>query len=193
MWSKPGAIIGLVIGCCMIIFRKRYTGLIIRKQLEERATPKTRKYRRQLKEMQFEGILHKVTEIMAIVVGVGFILLSIPEFFPQTEKYVRYFIGFFMLSFFAAGAAAFVEFTFISNFLLRNVRKYTRERYGDWYQSVQNSSGSDKLNALRNGEPEEDPALHVLRKKAAIYTVVCFVTLFVIFLLAFYTIFRVTS
>jgi hypothetical protein len=193
MWDKLGAIVGLLVGCCLILLRKRYTGLMIRKQLEERTTPKTRKYRQQLKEMKFEGTLHKVLEIAAIAVGVGFVLFSIPEFFPQTERYVRYFIEFFILSFFAAGAAALVEFKFISHFLLRNVHKYTGERYGDSYRSLEISSESDKMDVLRNGGPKDDPVLHALRKKAAIHTVVCFVALFVVFLLAFYTIVRVTS
>ncbi len=193
MWDKLGPILGLAIGCYFIFFRKSAGNLMIRKQLEERTTPKAKEYQHQLKEMQLEGILHKIVEIAVMTVGVGFVLLSIPElFFPQARKYFTYLLVFFMLSLFAAVAAALVEFTLISRFLFRNVRKYTRERYGDWYQSVQNSSGSDKLNAVKSG-PTDDPILHTLRKRATIYTVVCFVALFIIFLLVFYTIYRVTS
>ena len=191
-WDKFGAFIGLVIGICLVFFRKSFVNMIIQKQLEERTTPKTMKYRRQLKEVKGEGILHKGVEIMVIVVGTGFILLSISEIFPQTNKYVTYFIGFFMLSLCAATATTLFEFLLLFRFLTRNVRKYTREHYGDRYLSAQNSSVSDKLNATSK-EPTDDPVLRALRKRAAIYIVVCFIPLFAFFMLAFYTIYRVTS
>jgi hypothetical protein len=192
MWNKLGAILGLTIGCCMIFFRKSYTGPIIRKQLEERTTPKTRKYRRQLKEMQFEGILHKVIEVMSIVVGSVFLLFSISDFFPQTNKYVTYIIGLFFLSFFSAIAATLVEFLLLFRFLWRKVRKYNLDHYPDWYLSVQKSSGTDKLSAVRKG-PKDDPVLRALEKKAIIYSIICFIPLFAFFLIAFYTVYRVTS
>jgi len=192
MWDKLGAIVGLVIGCCMIIFRKSWADLFIQKQFEEHTTPKKIEYHQQMKEMKLEGILHKGLEIVSIAVGIFLILMSAAEFFPQAGKYIGYFIAYSLLAFFAACAAGLIELKFIAPFLMRNIHKYTRERYGNWYRSVQNPSKSDKLNAVSDG-PTDDPVLHALRKRATIYTIVCFVALFVIFLLAFYTIFRVTS
>jgi len=189
MWDKLGTSVGLVIGVCLIIFKKRFADLIIRKQLEERVTPKRMGYHQQLKEMKFEGILHKGLEIAAIVFGAFVVLMSISKFSPQVDKYIRYFIAYSMLAFFAACVAAFVEFLLLFRFLWRNVHGYARQRYGDWYQSVQ---GSDKLNAVSAG-PTDDPVLRALQKKATIHSAVCFVVLFVIFLFAFFTIFRLTS
>ena len=192
MRDKIGAILGLVIGIYLIIDRKSFANTIIRKQLEENTTPKTLEYQRQLKAMNGEGMLHKVIEVMSIVVGTGFLLLSISDFFPQTNKYVTYLIGLFALSFFAAGAATLVEFLLLFRFLWRKVRKYNLDHYPNWYRSVQNSSGSDKLSSVRSG-PTDDPVLRALEKKAIIYSIVCFIPLFAFFLLAFYTIYRVTS
>jgi hypothetical protein len=192
MLEKPGAIIGLLIGACLIVFRKSFADLIIRKQLEEGATPRRAEYRRQLKEMKLEAILHKGLEIAAIAFGVLAVLISISELFPQTQKYIHRFIIYFFLSFFAAGMAAIVELRFLFRFLWRRVRKYTIERYGDSYPSLHDSSASDKLNAIR-AVLSDDPILRALERRAIIYTVVCFIPLFVIFLAAFCTIIRLTS
>jgi hypothetical protein len=192
MWDKLGAILELAVGCYLIFFCKRASALIIRKQLEERTTMKTKELRQQLKEMQLEGILHKILEVMAIVIGVGFVLLSISGFFPQAKKYVAYLLGLFALSFFAAGAAALVEFLLLFRFLWRKVRKYNFDHRPPWHRSVQNSSGSDKLNITKSG-PTDDPILRALEKKAIIYSIVCFIPLFAFFLFAFYIIYRVTS
>jgi hypothetical protein len=192
MWDKLGAILGLAIGCYFIFFRKSVGNLMIRKQIEERTTPKALEYQQQLKAIKGEGILHKVIEVMLIVVGTGFLLLSISEFFPQTNKYVRYLIGLFGLSFFSAIAATLVEFLFLFRFLGRKVRKYNLDHYPDWYWSVHKSSGTDKVSAARRG-PKDDPVLRALEKKATIYSIVCFIPLFAFFLIAFYTIYRVTS
>lgn len=192
MWDKLGSIIGLVIGICLILFRKGFGNIIVRKQLKERTTLKTMKNRWQLKDVKGEGILHKGIEIIVIVVGMGFILLSISELFPQTNKYITYSIGFFMLSLCAATATILVEFLLLFRFLMRNVHKYTREHYGDRYRSVKNSSVSDKLNATSE-ETTNDPVLQALEKKAIIYSIVCFIPLFAFFLFAFYTIYRLTS
>jgi len=192
MWDKLSAILELLIGCYLIFFRKKAASIIIRKQLEERTTLKTKEYQLQLKEMRLERILHKILEIMAIVIGMGFVLLSISVFFPQAKTYVAYSLGLFALSFFAAGASILVEFLLLFRFLWRKVRKYNVDHYPDWYRSVQNSSGSDRLSIVKNG-PTDDPVLRALEKKAIIYSIVCFVPLFAFFLLAFYTIYRVTS
>lgn len=192
MWDKLSAILELAIGIYLIFFRKNFANITIEKQLKERKTPKSLEYQRQLKEMKGEGMLHIGIEVMSIVVGTGFVLLSISDFFPQTNKYVTYLLGLFALSFFAAGAAALVEFLLLFRFLWRKVRKYTLDRYPDWHCSVKNSSGSDKLNTIRSG-PTDDPVLRALEKKAIIYSIVCFIPLFAFFLLAFYTIYRVTS
>lgn len=193
MWDKLGLIIWLVIGCSLIIFRKRVPALFIRKQFEERPTPKKTEYLRQLKEMKFEGVFQKVFEIVALAFGVFIVLGIIPELiFPQADKYIRYFIAYSMLSFFAACAAGLVELKFIAPFLTRDIRKHTQERYGNGYQSIQNGSGSDKLDTTKS-EPTDDPVLRTLRRKAFIYLVVSFVVLFAIFVSAFYTIFIITS
>lgn len=191
-WGKFSAIIGLVIGVYLIFFRKSFANITIRKQLEERKTPKALEYKRQLKAIKGEGILHKVIEGMSIVVGTVFLLLSISEIFPQTNKYVTYIIGLLYLSFFSAIAAALVEFLLLFRFLWRKVRKYTLDRYPDWHCSVQKSSGTDKLSAIRDG-PTRDPVLRALEKKAIIYSIICFIPLFAFFMLTFYTIYRVTS
>ncbi|KPL23607.1 MAG: hypothetical protein AMJ75_05775 [Phycisphaerae bacterium SM1_79] len=191
-WDKFGAIIGLVIGVYLILFRKNFANMIIQKQLEGRKTPKTLEYQQQLKAINGEGMLHKGIEIMAIVVGTGFLLLSISEIFPQTNKYVKYLLGLFALSLCAATASAFVELFLLFRFLWRKVRKYTLDHYPDWHCSVQKSYGTDKLSAIRNG-PTDDPVLRVLEKKAIIYSIVCFIPLFAFFMLAFYIIYKVTS
>lgn len=192
MWGKAGAIIGLFIGVCLIIFRKRVRSLYLKKHFEEHTTSKKIEYQKQMQEMKLEGIFHKGLEVVSVTAGMFIVLMSAAEFFPQAGKYIGYFIAYSLLAFFAAGAATLVESLLLFRFLWKNVRKYVRERYGNWYRSVETSSGSDKLNAVRSG-PTDDPVLHALRKRATIYSVVCFVALFVIFLLAFYTIFRITS
>ena len=191
-WDKFGSFISLVIGVFLVFFRKNFVNMVIKKQLKERKTPKALEYQQQLKAVRGEGILHKILEIMAIVVGTGFLLFSISEIFPQTNKYVTYIIGLFALSFFAAAAAVLVEFFLLFRFLWRKVRKYTLDRYPDWHWSIQKSSGTDKLKAINNG-PTNDPVLRALEKKAIIYSIVCFIPLFAFFMLAFYTIYRVTS
>lgn len=192
MWNKFGALIGLVIGIYLIFFRKNFRNMIIKKQLEEIKTPKALEYKRQLKAIKGEGILHKVIEGMSIIVGTVFFLFSISEIFPQTNKYVRYIIGLLYLSFFSAIAAALVEFLLLFRFLWRKVRQYNINQYPDWYWSFQKSSGTDKLNAVRNG-PKDDPVLRALEKKAIIYSIICFIPLFAFFMLVFYTIYRITS
>jgi hypothetical protein len=192
MWDKFGALISLLSGVYLIFFRKSFANMIIQKQLEERKTPKALEHQRQLKAIKGEGMLHKGIEVMSIVVGTGFLLLSISEIFPQTNKYVTYLLGFFALSLCAATASAFVELFLLFRFLWRKVHKYTLDRYPDWHCSVQKSSGTDKLSAIRNG-PTNDPVLRALEKKAIIYSIVCFIPLFAFFMLVFYTIYRVTS
>jgi len=192
MWSKAGAIIGLFIGFCLIIFRKRVRSLYLKKHFEEHRTPKKIEYQKQMQEMKLEGIFHKGLEIVSVTAGMFLVLMSAAEFFPQASKYIVYFIAYSLLAFFAAGAAALVGLTLLFGLLWKNVQKYARERYPDWYRSVKASSGSDKLNAVRSG-PTDDPVLHALRKRATIHSVICFIALFVIFLFVFYTIFRVTS
>jgi len=190
MWDELGTILGLVIGCCLIVFRKKVVDFIIRKQLKEQATPKAEEYHRKVKETKFEGILHKVLEISSIVFGVFLILAGISEFFPpQATKYV---IGLPVAAFFAAGVAAFVELKFIFHFLWKDVREYTRNHYRILHQSIQNSSGTDKINAA-SSEPTDDPILHALQRKAIIYSVICFIPLFLIILFAFCAIYRLTS
>ena len=191
-WDKFGSFISLVIGVFLVFFRKKFVNMIIKKQLEERRTPKALEYQQQLKAIKGEGMLHKGIEVMAIVVGMGFILLSISELFPQTKNYVRYLLGLFALSLCAATASAFVELFLLFRFLWRKVRKYNLDHYPDWYWSIQKSSGTDKLRAVRNG-PTDDPVLRKLEKKAIIYSIVCFIPLFAFFLLVFYAIYRVTS
>lgn len=145
-----------------------------------------------MKEMKLEGIFYKVLEIISIAVGVLLILMSAAEFFPQADPYIGYFIAYSLLAFFAACAAGLVELKFIAPFLMRNIHKYSREHYDNWYQSIQGPSQNDKLNTVRS-EPTDDPVLRSLQRKASIYLVVCFVVLFVILLFAFYTIFILTS
>lgn len=193
MWDKLGAIIWLIVGCCLILFRKSFVRLMLRKQLEERDTPKTREYLRQLKETKLEGMLHKGLEIALVVFGVLSILGSIPElFFPQGRKYFVYILGFFALSLFAGGAAALVELLLLFRFLWGKVRKYTIERYPDLSKSIEGSTGSEKLNAIRS-VPRDDPVLRALERRAIIYSIVCFVPLYLIFMFVFYVIYRVTS
>ena len=109
MPDKPNAILLLLIGACLVVFRKRFADLMIRKQVEETATTKRIQYRRQLKEMKLEGILHKVLETAVIVFGTLLLLISVSEFLPQTNKFITCFIAYSMLSFFAGCVAAFVE------------------------------------------------------------------------------------
>lgn len=185
----------LVFGICLIILRKRFPSFLIRKNLDEIATPRAKKGRRdlqQLKEMKLEGVLYKTLEIAAIIFGVLLILISISEFFPKTEKYIDSVIVYFMLSLFAAGAASIVELIFIFPFLWKKVRKYTLDRDGILSQNVQNSSGTDKINAAMSG-PTDDPVLRALQRKAIIYSIICFVPLFLIVLFAFCTLYILTS
>jgi len=192
MWVKLGAIIWLIVGCYLILFRKSFVRLMLRKQLEERDTPKTRECLRQLKETKLEGMFHRGLEIALVVFGVLSILGSIPElFFPQGRKYFTYILVFFALSLFAGGAAALVELL-LFRFLWRKVRKYTIERYPDLAESIEGSTGSDKLNAVRS-VPRDDPVLRALERRAIIYSIVCFVPLYLIFMFVFYVIYRLTS
>jgi hypothetical protein len=191
MWHKPYAIILLLIGAGLLIFRKRFADLIIRQQLENMATPKSIQSRQQLKEMKLEGSLHKFLEIAAIVFGTLVLLISVSRFFPQTKKYIIYILTYSMLSFLAGCVAALIELKFLFRFLWRRVRQYTIDRYGDSCPGLHSSSASDKLNAIR-AVPRDDPILRALERKAIIYSIVCFIPLFVIFLAAFYTIFRLT-
>ena len=192
MWDKPGALIGLLIGISLIIFRKRVRSLCLKKHFEEHTTPKKIEYQQQMQEMKLEGIFHKGLEIVSIAAGMFLVMMSAAKFFPQLGKYIGYFIAYSLVGFFAACAAALVELKFFFHFLWRHVRQYTIDRYGDSYPSLHNSSGSDKLNAI-SALPRDDPTLRALERKAIIYSIVCFIPLFVIFLAAFYTIFRVTS
>ena len=87
--------------------------------------------------------------------------------------------------------AALVELTLIFRFLWRNVRKYIQDRDNlSW--TVQNSSGGDRLNAVSAGR-SDDPVLRSLQKKAIVYSIICFIPLYVFFLFAAYAIIRVTS
>jgi len=193
-------IILMVIGCCLIIFRKGVAELFIRKQIIEREelvgeeTPKTKKVKedfQKLKEMKLEGVLHKGLEIVSIAAGIFLILMSAAEFFPQAGKYIGYFIAYFLLAFFAACAAGLVELEFIAPFLMRGINKYKKERDNQsWI--AKHSSGSDGPDDINTG-PINDPILRSLQRKFLIYLVVSFVVLFAIFLSAVYTIFILTS
>lgn len=192
MWDKLGAIILLVIGCCLILFRKRIGPLYMRKHFEEQKTPKRIEYHSRLKEMKFEGVLLKGLEIAAIIFGIFIILMGTSKFFPQADKYIRYFITYFMLTFFAACVAAIIELKFIAPFLMRDVRKYTQDNYGISNHSVQNNPKSDKLNTTKSASTE-DPVLRALRRKSFIYLIISFVALFTTFASVFYAVFIVTS
>jgi hypothetical protein len=192
MWDKLGAIVGLLIGISLIIFRKRFVHLMVRKQFEERTTPGTKEYRRQLKEMKLKGVLHKGLEIAAIAFGVLLVLISIPEFFPAADKGIGYILEFLILSLFAGCAAAIVELLVLFRFLWRKVKGYTQERYGDLLQSGQESCEGDMVNAVRS-IPTDDPVLRSLQRRAIMYTAICFGALYVVFLVALYTVIRVTS
>ncbi|UCC22581.1 MAG: hypothetical protein JSW23_00460 [Planctomycetota bacterium] len=191
MWDKLGVIVGLLIGINLIIFRKRFVRIMVRKQLDERTTPRTKEYRHQLKEMKLEGVLHKGLEIAAIVFGVLLVLMSIPEFFPAADEVVSYILEFLILSLFAGCAAAIVELLVLFRFLWRKVKGYTQELYDDSLQSVQGSCGSDIPSAVRS-VPTDDPVLRGLQRRAIVYTVICFTGLYVVFLVALYAIIRLT-
>lgn len=192
MWEQLGAIVALLLGINLIIFRKRFVRIMVRKQLEERITPRTKEYRRQLKEMKLEGVLQKGLEIAAIIFGVLLVLMSIPKFFPTADKIVGYFLEFLILSLFAGCAAAIVELLVLFRFLWRKVKTYSQERYGDLLQHVQCSSQSDMLSAVRS-MPTDDPVLRRLKRRAIVYTMVCFGALYVVFLVTLYTVTRVTT
>lgn len=194
MWDRLGGIVGLLIGTCCILFRKSISRLFIRKQIEEGASQRAKKTKesfQKLKEMKLEGILRKGLEIISIAFGVLLVLMSISEFFPQTGNYIGYFIAYFLLAFFAACVAGLIELKFIAPFLMRDIRKYTQER-DNWPWIVKHSSGSDSPHAMNTG-PTDDSMFRSLQRKFLIYLVVSFVVLFVIFLSAFCTIFRLTS
>ena len=193
MWNiadKSGEILGLVIGCGLIVFRKRFSRLLIQKQLEERETLEINEDLQQIKEMKLEGFLQKGPEIMALVIGICILILNLPRLFlPQNQggEYFRYVLLLIAASPFAAGLAILVEYTLMFRFLWRKVHRYAQAQYPDWHSRVNSSFGADKVNAVRAG-PTDDPVLRTLQKRAGIYSLVCFVALFVIFLFALYVI-----
>jgi hypothetical protein len=192
MLDRPGYIIGVLIGSCLIIFRKRIAEIIIRKQLEDRATPNRMEYRLQLKEAKLEGILYKVIEIAATVFGIVLILMSISKLFPKIDRYILYFLAYAMLTLFAAAVAIVTEVSLLFRFLWKNVRKYVNDRYGLSYQNVQNSYITDIRDAV-NKEMANDPVLRALQKRATVNTIICFIPLFIIFVFVFFMIFRLTN
>jgi len=193
MQDKLVQIFGILLGVCLIIFRKKLFRLLIKKQLEEKPTQKKTEYLNQIKEMKFEGVLQKGLEILAIILGSFLVIFNtIKLFFPALDRYALYLLRIFAISPFAAGLAILVEYILIFRFLWRKVHKYTQAQYPDWYSSVQNSSGSDKVNAVGAG-PTDDPALLMLQKRAGINTLVIFVALFIIFIAVIYTVIEATN
>jgi len=191
--DKIGAIIGLMIGIFLIIFRKKFPDLLIRKQLGERATPRAEKAKRNLKQLEeigLKGVLHRTLEIVPIILGVFLILMGISEFFPAHAT--KYIIGLPVAAFFAAIIAAFFELEFLFPFLWKDVQKYIRDYHGILHQDIQTSSGTDKIKAAMSG-PTDDPTLCALQRKAVIYSVICFIPLFLIILFAFHVIYILTS
>jgi hypothetical protein len=191
MIENPGAIICLLIGGSLIVFRRGFADLIIQKQLEEGTTPERVEYSLKLKEMKFKRILHKGLEIVSIVFGIVLILMSISELLPKIDKYIRYFLTYAILTFFAAAVAILAEVFLLFRFLWKNVRKYVRDRYGEGYQNVKSLCKTNMPNAVNT--EMNGPVLRALQRKAAIYTVICFIPLFIIFLIAFCTLFLLTS
>lgn len=191
MQYKLIAIIGLVVGLCLIIFRKKLRNRYLRKHFEEKLAPKKLEYRQQWEEMELEGILHKGLELVAIVFGVFVILMSISELFTPVGKYIRYFITYSILTFFAACVSILIEFKLLSSFLLRNVHNYYQEHYGNSHQ-WNKLFGSVKINAS-NSEAKHDRVLRNLQKKATVKSIICFVPLFTIILSIFLFIFIATN
>ena len=190
--DKPGALIGLLIGLILIVFRKRIRSLYLKKHFEEHITPKKVEYQHEMQKMKLEGIFHKGLEIVSLAVGMLLLLMSAAKFFPQTSKHIGYFIAYCLIAFFAACAAGLVELIFIAPYLMRNVRKYTQERYGNGYQTTPGFFRDKKLNATGN-ELMNDLVLKSLQKKALVHLIASFSALFAIFLLTFCIIFRLTS
>ena len=195
MW-KLGTILWLAIGCSLIVFRKKFPYLVIQKQIKESATSRaknTEESLQQLKELKFDSMFNKTLEIVAIVFGVFIIIMSTSEFFPNIGKYLRYYVAYIMLIFFAACVAFLVELKFVSNFLFKKVNNYIQNYYGNPYQKSRDlfkSNISDSVDSEKS--MENDPVLRILRKKAAIYSTVVFIFLFVIFSSIILTIFTLT-
>lgn len=192
MWDKLGAIIMLVIGCCLILFREKTSSLYIRKHFEGQRTPKRIKYKNQLKEMKFEGVLFKGLEITAVILGIFIVILGIFKFSQQADKYIRYFTVYFMLILFAACVAALIELKYIAPFLMKDVHKYTQDNHVILNNRIQNNPKSGGPDVTK-GTSEEDSVLRALQKKSFIYLIVSFMVLFTTFAFIFYAIFMVTS
>ena len=70
------AIVGLVIGAVLIVFRKTAARRIVQIQLRQ-AKPAQREEFEELKETGVSWVLYRIAEVAIIVCGIGFIALSL--------------------------------------------------------------------------------------------------------------------
>jgi len=186
-----GWIGGIVLGISLIILRKRLSRAWWIGALKK-AKPKGRDMMEQLEKTGFERAIQQVEEIAILVFGLTLVIFGLSEFVPSLEKYVYYGFTFFVLSIFAAGGAFIVIF-FLLPVLTKKLNQYRKEHFADSLLRSHSGSVSERLGMIKPSQQMDDPILRKLQIKAAICTGVCFVTLFIIFLLVFYTIYRVTS
>ena len=180
-------IIGISVGLILIVFRRDFAAGIIQKQITESDSQKARDASEILKEKKLGKQVSKYMEIVPVIFGVFLILMGASGFFPEKAIYM---IGIPVMVFFAAGAAGVVEFALCARFLMKDVRKYIQDVYPE-YDSIQRVSREKEYDAL--SDPENDPILKALRKKAVISLIHCFVILFVVFIFLFYAIYRLTN
>ena len=186
-----GWIGGIVLGIGLIVFRKRisrgwWAGAI------KKVKPKDRDIAEQLETVGYERTIQKVEEIAILVFGLTIVIFGLCEFVPSLNKYVHYGFTFFVLSIFAAGGAFIVIF-FLLPVLTKKLNQYRKEHYAESYLRARSGSVLERLGMIKSSQLMDDPILRKLQIKAAICTGACFVALYVIFMFAFYTIYRVTS
>ncbi len=189
MYVKISAIIGVITGLCLIIFRHSFSKSILRGQIDKSKKEKNIENFKRLKEMRLDGFLSRFLGIQVAFIGTVLVLMYIPTFFPQSRRVIYTIVEFLVFSVFSVGGAGLILGTLLRRFLFGKIEKYMHEKQA---LQVFTSNGSVRNfpeicgSNAENGEKIEDPILKALQKKSAIKAIICFVILYLIFLSSFF-------
>ncbi len=187
MWTKFSAFLGIAIGLYLIVFRRSFIAKAFQKQIRI-STKRNKESLAQLREEGLEGLVYKSAEVSVLIIGVIIILMQIPSFYPQSQKYVFNFLLFGFTTFVAVMCAIVVEFTLLRKFLFKSLDEYNQDETIH-KKNIQNSERRKEI-CDKNVEKAHVPVLNVLQRRRAI---ICFVVLFSLFLFCFLSIVIVTK
>ena len=185
-------VISILVGISLVLFRKQFVRSLFKAQMSKAGTADKERFKA-LEAAGYSGMLFKLLEGAAVIIGLIFIGISVSQFASRrAENIAAIVFEFIIYSIFATGGASLLILV-ICPFLFRKVNKYVKEKYTEQWLRLQNAPVEKKLALTKETIGEGDSVLRKLRIRASIIAGILFVIFFTILLFGQYFIIRATS